>query len=175
MAGEKGHEDKNDAPRRQKPPPPQPVLFSLYDEEARRRPASLEEPPGPQERVQRHTVEQMAEVAPKTQIFDAPVPQSGDQVVDTFKHFDISVLEQVIEVPMISCPPCPLRAALAATQMAEQLAEVLELEHVVVAPGLDARGLACVRAAGSVFIVQTHDTGWGGTTSPGRYKNTGQG
>ena len=27
------HEDKHDAPRRQKPPPPQPVLFSLYDEE----------------------------------------------------------------------------------------------------------------------------------------------
>ena len=39
-------------------PLPQPVLFSLYDEEpGGRRPASLAEPPGPQERVQRHTME----------------------------------------------------------------------------------------------------------------------
>ena len=112
--------------------------------------------------------------APMVQILDAPVPQSGDQPVVAFKHFDISVPAQVIEVPMISCPPSPLRAALAATQMAEQLAEVLELEHVVVAPGLDARGIAFVRAAGTVFLVPTHDTGWRGTASTGRYINSGQ-
>ena len=35
-AGEEGHEDKHDAPRRQKPPPPQPELFQLYEETARR-------------------------------------------------------------------------------------------------------------------------------------------
>ena len=38
-----------------KTPPPQLVLFSLYDEEpGGRRPASLAEPPGPQERVRAH-------------------------------------------------------------------------------------------------------------------------
>ena len=57
-------------------PPPQPVVFSLYDEEpGGRRPASLAEPPGPQERVPRHTMEQFGELAPMVQILDAPVPQ----------------------------------------------------------------------------------------------------
>ena len=46
-------------------PPHQPELFSLYEEEpGGRRPASLAEPPGPQERIQRRTVEQPAELAP---------------------------------------------------------------------------------------------------------------
>ena len=59
-------------------PPPQPVLFSLYDEEpGGRRPASLAEPPGPQERVPRHTVEQVADVAPMVQILDAPCAAAG--------------------------------------------------------------------------------------------------
>ena len=43
-----------------KTPPPQPVLFSLYEEESGNgRPASLAEPPGPQERVPQRTVEPM--------------------------------------------------------------------------------------------------------------------
>ena len=105
------------------------------------------------------------------QILDALVPQSGDQLVDAVKHFDISVSEQVIEVPKISCP---LRA-LAATQMAEQLAEFHEIVHVVVAPSVDSRGLAAIcTAVGSVFLVASNDTGWGGTASPGRFLNTGQ-
>ena len=176
-AGEEGHEDKNDAPQRQKPSS-QPVLFSLYEEEpGRGRPASLAQMLGPEARVQRHTVEHIVDFvcfAPMVQILDALVPQSGNQLVDAFKYFDISVAEQVIEVPKISSPPSPLRAALAVTQMAEQLAELLEIVQVVVAPGLDARGLAAVRTAGSVFLVATYDTGWGGTASPGRYINTGQ-
>ena len=49
-------------------------------------------------------MEQFGELVPMVQILDAPVPQSRDQLVDAFKHFDISVPEQVIEVPMISCP-----------------------------------------------------------------------
>ena len=41
----------------------QPVLFSLYEEEpGGRRPASLAEPPRPQERVQRHTVEHITDL-----------------------------------------------------------------------------------------------------------------
>ena len=53
-AGEEGHRNEYEAPRRQKPPPPQ-AFFRLFDEEdAERglRPACLAEPRGPQERVQ---------------------------------------------------------------------------------------------------------------------------
>ena len=57
--GEEGHEDKHDAPRRQKPPPPQ-----------RHRPALLPEVAGWQSRVQRHTVEQIVDRAPMVQILD---------------------------------------------------------------------------------------------------------
>ena len=51
---------------------PQPELFQLFEEE----PGGLR-PTGPQERVPRHTVEQMADVAPMVQILDAPVLQDG--------------------------------------------------------------------------------------------------
>ena len=73
-------------------PPPQPVLFSLYDEEpGGRRPASLAEPPGPQERIQRRTAEQLAEIAPMVQILDAPVPQTVDQLVEVLRPLDTVV------------------------------------------------------------------------------------
>ena len=64
------------------------------------RPASLAEPQGPQERVQRHTVEQLAEVASIVQILDDPVPQTVVQL-DVLKIIDTPVPEQVIEVPKI--------------------------------------------------------------------------
>ena len=44
--------------------------------------------------------------------------------MDVLRLFDAAISEQVIVVPKISCPSRPLRAALAATQMAEQLVEV---------------------------------------------------
>ena len=100
-----------------------------------------------------------ADVAPMVQILDALVPQSGDQLVDAFKHFDISVPEQVIEVPMLSCPPRPLRAALAATQMAEQLAEVLELSTLWWRPAGTHVASHFVLAVGTVFLVPTYETG----------------
>ena len=37
-------------------------------------------PPGPQGRIQQHTVEQFGDFAPMVQILDAPVPQSVDQL-----------------------------------------------------------------------------------------------
>ena len=49
-------------------------------------------------------MEHVADVAPMVQILDAPVPLMVDQLVDVTKHIDISVPEQVIEVPKISCP-----------------------------------------------------------------------
>ena len=54
--------------------PPQPELFSLFEEEpGGSRPPCLGEPPGPQERVQQHTLEQLAQFAPVVQILDVPV------------------------------------------------------------------------------------------------------
>ena len=61
------------------------AFFSLFDEEDAvwgARPTGLVEPRGPQERVQRHAVEQMADFAPMVQIFDVPVPQMVDQLVE---------------------------------------------------------------------------------------------
>ena len=110
-AGEEGHEEKNDAPLRQKPIPPQSALFSPYeDEPVGERPASLAEPLGPQAWVQRHTAEHIVDFvcfAPTVPLLDAPVPHSGDQLVDAIKHFDISVPEQVIEVSAQDILPTP--------------------------------------------------------------------
>ena len=92
-------------------PPPQPVLFSLYDEEPSGRwPASLAEPPGPLERVQRHTMEHIVDFvcfAPTLQILDAPVPQTVEQLPDILRFFDTLMpdLEQLIEVPKILPSP----------------------------------------------------------------------
>ena len=129
QAGEEESETKYTAKFRTTPPP-QPVLFSLCDEEpGGRRPASLAEPPRPQERVQRHTVEHITDlvrVAPMVQILDAPVPQTVDKLHDVLQFFDrlSSVPEPVIEVPKIYTEDVPMRAVLRATQLAEQLVEV---------------------------------------------------
>ena len=48
----------------------------------RGRPASLAEPPGHQAQVQRHAVEQLADVASLLQCLDAPVPQVVEQLVE---------------------------------------------------------------------------------------------
>ena len=82
-SGEEGHEDKHDAPRRQKPPPPQPELFDLWVDE---------EPGGvrpdrlagirPQDRIQRHTGEQIVDSALEVPSPDAPVPLMAEQLVD---------------------------------------------------------------------------------------------
>ena len=102
--------------------PPQPVLFSLYEEEpGGRRPASLAEPPWPQERVQRHTMKQLADVAPMVPSLAVPEPQMVDQLVAMIKHVDSVVSEQIIAVPKISWPsrfPCTV---LREPQKAEQL------------------------------------------------------
>ena len=97
-------------PRAQKTPPPG------------MRPASLAEPEGAQERVKRHTVEQFGELAPTVQILDAPVPQSGDQLLETLKN---DVVELVIEVPkIILLDYTPLRAVPGEPQLVEQLVDV---------------------------------------------------
>ena len=60
------------------------------------------EDPRPQERVQRHTVDQIVETFVPVQVLDDPVPQMVGQLVEVFKLLDIAVPEQVIDVPKIS-------------------------------------------------------------------------
>ena len=100
------------APRRQKPPPPG------------TRPASLAEPRGDVERVQRHTVDQMVD-APLLPTFDVPVPLMVEQLLlGVLSPLDFRVAEQVIEVPKILLDDVPERTAVRVTQLAEQLVEV---------------------------------------------------
>ena len=60
------------------------------------RPASLAEPLGAQERVQRHTMEHFADSAPRLPTLDVPVPQMVDQPVAVLARFDLPIPEQVI-------------------------------------------------------------------------------
>ena len=84
----------------------------------------MAEPAGPQERIQRRTVEQPAEIVPMVQILDAPVPQTVDQLVEVLKPFDTFVPEQEIDEPKItSRVAIPQRAVLRVPQMAEQLVD----------------------------------------------------
>ena len=105
------------APRRQEPPLPAVTTgtqyFTMDDESVPvtgLRPTCLVEPRGPQERVQRHTMEHITDlvrVAPMVQILDAPVPQMVDKLEDVLKIVDLSVPVQEIEVPKISSLSCP--------------------------------------------------------------------
>ena len=52
------------------------------------------------------------------------MPQTVDHVEDALRILDFPIAEQVIEVPKISCSPCPLRSLVPEPQSAEQLVEV---------------------------------------------------
>ena len=104
--------EQYEAPRRQKAPPPG------------MQPASLVEPPGSQERIQQHTVEQFGDLAPFVQILDAPVPQTVDQLADVLWIIDVSVPEQTIDVPKISQDVIPQRVELCVPELAEQLVTI---------------------------------------------------
>ena len=110
-------------------PTPQPELFDL----------SFEEEPGgarpdrllevrPQERVQRHTVEQII-LAP---MLDVPVPLMEEQLlVDAFAPHDIQVSEQVIEVPKILIDELSVRTPVCEPQLAEQLVEAPSIVSLI--------------------------------------------
>ena len=128
-AGEEGHEEYYNAPRRQKPPPHQ-AFFQLYDEEDAvwgTRPASLTEPPGPQERVQQRAVEQIDDFAPMVQILEVPVlPVVLGWVQDRILQRIVEQAftddkKQEIAGPKISSPDrLPPRAVVSASQVVEQ-------------------------------------------------------
>ena len=107
--------------------PPQPELFSLYEEEpGGPRPPCLGEPPVPQARVQKHTMEQLADDVPMVQILDIPVPQMVEQVLEVFNLLDTQMLvQQVVAVPTISLDRVPQRLVeRRLPQMVEQLMEL---------------------------------------------------
>ena len=120
-AGEAAHR----APRRQRTRAArEAVFFKLFDEDT-----AGEAEPRPQERVQRHTMEHIADLvccAPLVQTLDAPVPPTVEQLQDVLQFFDrlSAVPEPVIEVPKIITEDVPMRAVLRATQLVEQLVEV---------------------------------------------------
>ena len=162
-AGEEGHEDKHDALRRQKPPPPQRELCQLFEEgPGGRRQPSLGEPPGPQARVLRQTVEPIIESFVPVPMVDVPVPQMVDQLSEVVKFFVTLpvVAEQVIEVPTITLEDTiPQRSPLRAPQLAEQLVEVpvpsfrdcviqQTLSSVVLSRHLDADGCEWCHCSG---------------------------
>ena len=120
-----GHEQNYTAKVR-KPPTPQPELFSLEEEPGGCRPAPLSEVAGWQEKVERHFVEHLAEFAPMVQILDALVPQMVDQdnVTDALRRKDLSIAEQVIEVPKFIIDVIPSRSSVPEPQIVEQLMEV---------------------------------------------------
>ena len=102
------------------------MYFDLYDEDTEgARPDRLVGV-RPQERNQRHTVEQIVDTVLIVPSLDVPVPQMENQLVDVCRLFDVLIPEQAIEVPTISPTPRPLRRrrVLFAEQTAEQVVEV---------------------------------------------------
>ena len=102
------------------------VYFDLFDEDTEgARPDRLAGV-RPQERDQRHTVEQIVDIVLFAPSLDVPVPQMDNQLVEVCRQLDVRIPEQVIEVPKISPTPRPPRRRRVrfAEQLAEQLVEV---------------------------------------------------
>ena len=87
-------------------------------------PAPLSEVAGWQVPMERHVVEDLGSVCPFVQILDLPVLQTVDYVADAFRLLDRPMAEQGIDVPKISCSPCPSHSRVPEPQSAEQLVEV---------------------------------------------------
>ena len=108
------------------------------------RPDRLLDVSGPQEPVQRRTMEQIVDPVPEVPLLDAPVPQMVDKLEDVLKIVDLFVPAQEIEVPRISSPSCPPpRRVLRSPQMAEQLVDVpvpSVREVTIMAPFVDTAG-----------------------------------
>ena len=68
-------------------------------------------------------MDDLGSVCPFVQTGDLPVPQMVGDVTDTLRFLDFPIAEQVIEVPRISCSPCPSRSP-PEPQSAEQLVVV---------------------------------------------------
>ena len=150
---------------------------------------ALAEPPGPQERIQRRTVEQLTEIALMVQILDAPVPQMVGQLAEVLAFFNATllVLEQVIEVPKMILDQAPQRSSLRDPQLVEQLVDVPVPRSVILARGTDVAGnIWCQVTEHKLskweaywWLKGPRHVQWalpmGYTASPRRYTNTGRG
>ena len=166
------------------------------------RPDRLLDVSGPQERVQRRTMEQIVDSAPFLPSLDVPVPLMGEQLVEVYKLLDVMVPEQVIAVPMIFVDDIPPRRLVRDPQLAEQLvavptpspalAPVPRMEHQLVEVPPVVPQLVPFFAGDDGYVwrqlsgptgaywwrVGSSHTQWapppGYTARPGRYTNTGR-
>ena len=101
-------------------------LFELFDEEPGGSRPDRHGGVRPQERVQRHTVEQIVDAVPGLPTHEAPVPVMVEQLVDVLQFFDalLLVAVQVIDVPKIILEDIPTQTPLCDPQLVEQLVEV---------------------------------------------------
>ena len=100
------------------------VFFELFDEDtAGVRPGVLAEH-RPQERVQRHTADQIVDAVSGLPTLDVPVPQMVDQLLALLMALDSIVPEQFIKVPKISTSSRYPHTDLSLPQTGEQLVEV---------------------------------------------------
>ena len=96
---------------------------------------------GPQERVQRHIVEQLVDSVPGLPVLDALVPQLVEKLEDVLKIVDLLVPVQEIEVPKLAQEDgTPWRAVLREPRVAGQLVDVPVPQTAILAHGRDARG-----------------------------------
>ena len=75
------------------------VYFDLYDEDTEGAWPDRLVGVRPQERDQRHTVEQIVDTALIVPSLDVPVQRVDNQLVEVCRQLDVHILEQVIEVP----------------------------------------------------------------------------
>ena len=116
------------------------MYFDLYDEYTQgARPDRLVGV-RPQERDERHTVEQIVDTVLFVPSLDVPVPQMENQLVEVCRQLDVRIPEQVIEVPQISSPSrhCRRRVRFA-EQTAEQLVEVPTIISLFFSVAADSR------------------------------------
>ena len=98
-----GHDPGPPPPPLPPHPTPQPELFSLEEEPGGARLDRMPSLSGPQERVQRRTVQQNVDPVPLLPTLDDPAPQMVEQLPDVLRFLRALSPdpEQVIEVPKI--------------------------------------------------------------------------
>ena len=208
-AGE-GDLELNFAAKIRRHPPPQAAGTVYYPMDVDDVPAASGSMPdrlldvsGPQERVQRRTMEQIVDYVRVVPLLDAPVPLMVEQLVDVLRFVDalVPVSEQVIEAPKIILENIPSRRLVRDPQLAEQLVDVPTPFPVhVPVPRMEDQLVEVPQIVTHIvpqsFFVSTDGHVWwafggllvevwhlphpvdlppGYTARPGRYTNTGQG
>ena len=176
--------------RRNTPQEPGTRYFALDDDDSvpelkDSRPDRLFSVSGPQERVQRHTVEQNIDTFAAVPMLDAPVPLVG-QLVEVLKIVDTMVpdVEQVIKVHKIALedgiPRCGELREPRVVELRRDVARLVEVRHRTAmevlrwCSNLVRRGVALTSEEYHSMLLLMPDSGWRSTASPGRKTNTGR-